>query len=49
MATRNTAKLAALAAECGATTHACDAADAASVAALFTAAGEAEVLVYNPS
>src|SRR5215218_7086218 len=49
LAARNTAKLAALAAECGATTHACDAADAASVAALFAAAGEAEVVVYNPS
>src|SRR3954468_24104272 len=49
LAARNTAKLAALAAECGATTHACDAADAAQVAALFAAAGEAEVVVYNPS
>ena len=29
--------------------HACDAADADQVAALFAAAGEAEVVVYNPS
>ncbi|MFC7476704.1 SDR family NAD(P)-dependent oxidoreductase [Dankookia sp. GCM10030260] len=49
LAARNPAKLAALAAETGATTHACDAADAAQVAALFAAAGEAEVVVYNPS
>jgi NAD(P)-dependent dehydrogenase (short-subunit alcohol dehydrogenase family) len=49
LAARNTAKLAALAAETGAATHACDAADAAQVAALFAAAGEAEVVVYNPS
>jgi NAD(P)-dependent dehydrogenase (short-subunit alcohol dehydrogenase family) len=49
LAARNAAKLAALAAETGATTHACDAADAAQVAALFAAAGEAEVVVYNPS
>lgn len=50
LAARNTAKLAALAAETGATTHACDAADADQVAALFRAAGEAaEVVVYNPS
>ena len=49
LAARNPAKLAALAAECGATTHACDAAEAMQVAALFAAAGEAEVVVYNPS
>lgn len=50
LAARNTAKLAALAAETGASTHACDAADAGQVAALFRAAGEeAEVVVYNPS
>jgi NAD(P)-dependent dehydrogenase (short-subunit alcohol dehydrogenase family) len=49
LAARNTAKLAALAAETGATTHACDAANAAQVAALFEAVGEAEVVVYNPS
>ncbi len=49
LAARNTAKLAALAAETGATTHACDAADAGQVAALFGAEGDAEVVVYNPS
>ena len=49
LAARNPAKLVALAAETGATTHACDAADATQVAALFAAAGEAEVVVYNPS
>lgn len=49
LAARNTAKLAALAAETGARTHACDAADPAQMAALFEAAGEAEVVVYNPS
>lgn len=49
LAARNTAKLAALAAETGAATHACDAANAAQVAALFEAAGDAEVVVYNPS
>ncbi|MCB4821415.1 SDR family NAD(P)-dependent oxidoreductase [Roseicella aerolata] len=49
LAARNTAKLAALAAETGAATHACGAADAAQVGALFAAAGEAEVVVYNPS
>lgn len=50
LAARNTAKLAGLCAETGATAHACDAADAASVADLFAKAGEAaEVVVYNPS
>ena len=49
LAARNTAKLAALAAEANATTHTCDAADAAQVAALFEAEGDAEVVVYNPS
>ncbi|MBK1658580.1 SDR family NAD(P)-dependent oxidoreductase [Paracraurococcus ruber] len=49
LAARNTAKLAALAAETGAATHACDAADPAQVAALFEAAGGAQVVVYNPS
>ncbi len=49
LAARNTEKLAALAAETGAATHACDAADATQVARLFEAAGEAEVVVYNPS
>ena len=50
LAARDTAKLAALCAETGATAHACDAADAAQVAALFAAAGEdADVVMYNPS
>ena len=49
LAARNTAKLAALCAETGAEAHACDATDAAAVAALFEAAGDAEVVVYNPS
>lgn len=51
LAARNTAKLAALAAETGATTHACDAADPAQVAALFATAParDAEVVLYNPS
>ena len=49
LAARNPGKLAALAAETGATTHACDAAETAAVATLFEAAGDAEVVVYNPS
>ncbi|RAI61026.1 SDR family NAD(P)-dependent oxidoreductase [Roseicella frigidaeris] len=49
LAARNTAKLAELAAATGATAHACDAADPAQVARLFESAGEAEVVVYNPS
>jgi NAD(P)-dependent dehydrogenase (short-subunit alcohol dehydrogenase family) len=49
LAARNVGKLAALAQATGATTHACDAADTAQVAALFAAAGDAEVVVYNPS
>ena len=49
LAARDTAKLAALCAETGAAAHACDAADAAQVAALFQATPEAEVVVYNPS
>jgi NAD(P)-dependent dehydrogenase (short-subunit alcohol dehydrogenase family) len=51
LAARNVAKLAALAAETGATTHRCDAADPAEVAALFAApeAAEAGVVLYNPS
>jgi short-subunit dehydrogenase len=49
LAARSTDKLAALAAETRATVHAADAGDAASVAALFEAAGDAEVVVYNPS
>ena len=49
LAARNTGKLAALVAETGASVHACDAADAAQVAALFDVAGDAEVVCYNPS
>lgn len=51
LAARNTDKLAALAAETGATTHRCDAADPAQVAALFETpqATAAEVVLYNPS
>ncbi|MFC7541981.1 SDR family NAD(P)-dependent oxidoreductase [Siccirubricoccus deserti] len=49
LAARNPGKLAALAAETGATTHQTDAADAAEIAALFAAEGDAEVVVYNPS
>src|SRR3954470_5379045 len=49
LAARDTGKLAALAAETGASTHACDAAEAAQVARLFEAEGEAEVVDYNPS
>jgi short-subunit dehydrogenase len=51
LAARDTAKLAALAAETGASLHACDASDPAQVAALFAApeAAEAEVVLYNAS
>ncbi|WP_372621371.1 SDR family NAD(P)-dependent oxidoreductase [Falsiroseomonas sp.] len=51
LAARDTGKLAALAAETGATTHACDAADPAQVTALFATpqAQAAEVVLYNPS
>ncbi len=49
LAARRTDKLAALATETGASLHACDAADPASVAALFAAVGAPEVVVYNPS
>lgn len=51
LAARDTRKLAALAAETRASTHACDAADPAQVAALFAApqAAEAELVLYNPS
>ena len=49
LAARDIAKLAALAAETGASRHATDAADAAAVAALFATEGDAEVVVYNPS
>ncbi len=49
LAARRTDKLAALAAETGASLHACDAADPGSVAALFAAVGAPEVVLYNPS
>jgi len=51
LAARDVGKLGALAAETGATTHVCDAADPGAVAALFEhpAAAEAEVVLYNPS
>jgi short-subunit dehydrogenase len=49
LAARDIAKLAALAAETGASRHATDAADATAVAALFATEGDAEVVVYNPS
>jgi NAD(P)-dependent dehydrogenase (short-subunit alcohol dehydrogenase family) len=53
LAARTPAKLDDLAAEIGATTHACDAADSASVTALFDAVtsemGTPDVVLYNPS
>src|SRR6187402_3368233 len=53
VAARRTDKLAPLCSETGATAHACDAADPASVAALFTAVetaqGAPDVVVYNAS
>jgi short-subunit dehydrogenase len=49
LAARDTAKLAALCAETGATAHPCDAAEPAQVEALFAGTPEAEVVVYNPS
>ncbi len=52
LAARQTAKLAELCAQTGATAHACDAADPAQVAALFTAleaAGAPDLVVYNAS
>ncbi|MDP3417039.1 SDR family NAD(P)-dependent oxidoreductase [Falsiroseomonas sp.] len=51
LAARDTGKLAALAAETGASLHRCDASDPAEVAALFTRpeAAEAEVVSYNAS
>ena len=49
LAARRVDKLAALAAETGASLHACDAADPASVAGLFAAVGAPEVVLYNPS
>jgi short-subunit dehydrogenase len=49
LAARDVTKLRPLAAQTGAALHACDAADRAAMAGLFAAAGEAEVVVYNPS
>ena len=49
LAARDVTKLRPLAAQTGAALHACDAADPAAMAGLFAAAGEAEVVVYNPS
>lgn len=49
LAARNTAKLAALCAETGAVAYACDATHTSQVSALFEKAGDAEVVVYNPS
>ncbi len=49
LAARRTDKLQELADETGASLHACDAADPASVAALFAAVGSPEVVLYNPS
>ncbi len=49
LAARRTDKLTALCAETGAVAFACDASDAAEVAALFDAAPESEVVLYNPS
>ncbi|MDH3665656.1 MAG: SDR family NAD(P)-dependent oxidoreductase [Paracoccaceae bacterium] len=52
LAARDTGKLAALAGETGASSHACDAADHGQVAALFKALdaeGAPDVVVYNPS
>ena len=49
LAARRTDKLRELADETGASLHACDAADPASVAALFAEVGQPEVVLYNPS
>jgi len=49
LAARRTDKLAALAAETSATLHACNAADPASVAALFATVGQPGIVLYNPS
>ncbi len=49
LAARRTDKLAVLASETGASLHACDASDPASVAALFKAVGAPEVVLYNAS
>ncbi len=49
LAARDTAKLAALAAETGASVHACDAAKPEAVAALFAAVGTPGIVLYNAS
>jgi NAD(P)-dependent dehydrogenase (short-subunit alcohol dehydrogenase family) len=49
LAARDTAKLASLATETGASLHACDAADIGSVAALFAAIGAPNLVLYNAS
>ena len=49
LASRSTAKLAALAEATGASVHACDATDPAAVAALFAAVGTPAVVLYNAS
>ncbi len=49
LAARRTDKLAALAAETGGSVHACDAADPASVAALFDAMPAPEIVLFNAS
>ena len=49
LAARNISKLEGLAAETGASLHACDASDPASVAALFAAVGSPGIVLYNAS
>ncbi len=49
LAARDTGKLAALAAETGASLHACDASKPAAVAALFAAVGAPGIVLYNAS
>ncbi len=49
LAARRTDKLAELARDTGASVHPCDAADPASVAALFAAVGQPGIVLYNPS
>ena len=49
LAARNTGKLQGLAAETGASLHACDASDPAAVAALFAAVGAPGIVLYNAS
>ena len=49
LAARDTAKLGALAAETGATLHACDSAEPTAVEALFATLPAPELVIYNPS